>query len=53
MAWKPYALEERDYNDLPDALKQNIDPAEWADADELQREALLMDLGVKPRPDRE
>ena len=53
MAWIPYVLEKRDYKDLPDALKQDIDPSEWADADELEREALLMDLGVRPIADRE
>ena len=53
MVWIPYELEKRDYKDLPDALKQDIDADEWAKADELKREALLMDLGVKPRADRE
>lgn len=52
MAWIPYTLEERDYKDLPDDLKENIADCEWESADESERSCILMDLGLPPRDER-
>ena len=52
MVWIPYELEQRDYKDLPDDLKEVIADCEWDSADESERSCILMDLGLPPRNER-
>lgn len=52
MAWIPYELEQRDYQDLPHDLKEVIADCEWASADETEREQILINVGEPPRCER-
>ena len=52
MAWIPYELEKREYKDLPHDLKEDIAPSEWESADEVEREGILMELGLPPKSER-
>ena len=52
MAWVPYKLEERNYEDLPEDLRVEIDRSEWGFSDESQRASILMNLGLPPHEER-